>query len=347
MKGITKPVLVLKIGTSSITLADGSLDEPVIVNLVRQISSLHESYHIILVSSGAVGVGKKFIKGYQGKIRERKAAAAIGNPLLVNKYQGFFSPYKIPIAQNLCERQHFSDRKKFLQLRETIHTLWKEGVIPIANENDVVSDLELKFSDNDELATLLAVGLEAEVLLLGTSVAGLEDTDGKLVRELTEIDASIFSLARKETSQAGLGGMISKLTFARMATRMGIKVVIFGTREENGVKEALMGKTGTVCLPTETQISSRRKWLASSSLVHGRIIVDTGAYKALQQRKSLLAVGVKQVQNDFLTGEVIELVVEGQEPFAVAQSSISSEVLKTRIGSHNLTVAHADDIVLI
>lgn len=347
MKGITKPVLVLKIGTSSITLDDGTLDEPVIVHLVRQIAQLHQHYHIILVSSGAVGVGKTFIHNYSGKIGERKAAAAIGNPILINKYQGFFSPYKIPIAQSLCERQHFSDRKKFLQLRETIHLLWREGIIPIANENDVVSDLELKFSDNDELATLLAVGLDAEVLLLGTSVLGLEDPEGNLVKELKEIDASVFGWARKETSKAGLGGMISKLTFARMATRMGIKVVIFGTREEDGIKSAINGTTGTVCLPSQKQLSSRKKWLASGSLVHGRITVDPGAFEALKKGKSLLAVGVQQVKNDFEAGEVIELVAGEEIPFAVAQSSISSEELRARVGERNLTVAHADDIVLI
>src|SRR5688500_9674331 len=115
----SKPVLVLKIGTSSITTAHGNLHEPVLKSIAKQISTLHNKYSVVIVSSGAVGTGKKFIKGYTGKINERKAAAAIGNPILINKYTQAFAEYRIPIAQSLCERGHFSDREKFLQLKAT------------------------------------------------------------------------------------------------------------------------------------------------------------------------------------------------------------------------------------
>src|SRR3954465_2391513 len=134
-----KPILVFKIGTSSITDEKGNLDETVVKSVAKQLAALHRDFHIVLVSSGAVGTGKKYIKDYSGKIEERKAAAAIGNPILIHKYSEVFKKYKIAIAQSLCERGHFSDREKFLQLRATYRELWSNGVIPIANENDVVS----------------------------------------------------------------------------------------------------------------------------------------------------------------------------------------------------------------
>ena len=227
-----KPILVFKIGTSSITNEQGNLDELVVQSVAKQLAALHKEYHIVMVSSGAVGTGKKFIRNYTGKIEERKAAAAIGNPILIYKYSEAFAKYKIPIAQSLCERGHFSDREKFLQLRATYEELWKNGIIPIANENDVVSSRELKFSDNDELATLLAVGFGAQLLLIGTSVDGVLDNDGKVIRRIEKFDDKILGLATKEKSAAGLGGMISKLTFSHMATNLGIKVIIFPAREK-------------------------------------------------------------------------------------------------------------------
>ncbi|MEZ4847359.1 MAG: glutamate 5-kinase [Bacteroidia bacterium] len=342
-----KPILILKIGTASITLKNGSLDEPVMVEVARQIAQLHPQYRIVIVSSGAVGTGRRFLPGFSGSITDRKAAAAIGNPILINKYGQFLAPYGISIAQSLCERQHFSNRNQFLQLRDTFETLWDNEIIPIANENDVVSNLELKFSDNDELATLLAVGFGAELLLLGTSVPGVLDREGKVVPEISHIDGTILGLADRSKSSSGLGGMISKLTFARLATQMGIKVVIFGLKSSDNILKAVREETGTICLPQESSLSTRNKWLASSSLVSGRVVVDEGAYKALLKRKSLLAVGVIDIPGGFSSGEVIEITYENEVPFAVARARISSEELKKKRNTHNLEVAHADDIVLI
>ncbi len=126
--------------------------------LAKEIAGLSTSYHIVLVSSGAVGSGKIFIKNYKGSLIERKAAAAIGNPILIQLYHKYFSKYGITVAQALCERHHFSNRAQFLQLKETFFEFWNNNILPVVNENDLVSNVELKFSDNDELATLLAAG---------------------------------------------------------------------------------------------------------------------------------------------------------------------------------------------
>jgi glutamate 5-kinase len=343
-----KPLLVLKVGTASLTDENGRLNEVVMVELARQVAQIHLEYNIILVSSGAVGAGKKYLKNYTGSMMERKAAASIGNPLLLNKYALFFAPYGIVIAQSLCERHHFSDRKKFLQLKETFTELWANDVIPIANENDVVSDLELKFSDNDELATLIAVGFSASVLLFGTNVPGVYDQNNEVISRIESIDESILSLARKNKSSLGLGGMVSKLTFARLATKMGIKVVIFRAGTPGELLRALQEETGTVFIPQQaSSLPERRKWLASGSLVSGSVQIDKGASEALKNRKSLLVVGVKSIIQEFDKGEIFEILDENHVALAVAKANYSSKKVAENLGAQNFIVAHADDIVLL
>ncbi|HRR07479.1 MAG TPA: glutamate 5-kinase [Rhodothermales bacterium] len=340
-----KPILVFKVGTSSLTHSDGRINEVLIRDFARQLAGLQKRYHIVMVSSGAVGAGKKYLRRYSGQMSERKAAAAVGNPLLISMYFEAFRPYDIGIAQSLCERRHFSDRKQFLQLKQTYKELWANGIIPIANENDVVSDYELKFSDNDELATLIAVGFGAELLLIGTSVPGVLDANGQVVREIATFTDEVLGLAHTETSAGGLGGMISKLTFARLATGLGVKVIIFQANQENSLLMAEQQKVGTVCPARDTTTNARRKWLASGCLLGGRIKVDKGAQKALMERKSLLAVGIEKVVQPFNRGEVIEIMGHtGRTPFAVGRVKVSSgELVKTK----NLEVAHADEIVLL
>src|SRR5690606_4318840 len=339
-----KPVLVIKFGSAAITTKEGDVDERIVLEIARQVAQLQSKYNIVLVSSGAVAAGKKYLKNYDGSLSARKAAAAIGNPLLVRTYSTYFKPFNIALAQSLCERQHFANRAQFLQLKDTYQELWKNNIIPIANENDVVSNKELKFSDNDELATLIAVGFGAEQLLLCTSVPGVLDEKGEVIAEIKQIDKSTLSLARKEKSATGLGGMISKLNFARLATQMGIKVVIFSMQTENGILKALKGETGTACLAQKKKVSSRQKWLASGSLITGLVEIDKGAMDALKRRKSLLAVGIAQVVEGFEVGEVFHIADEDGIIQAVAKSKIDSTLLKDGNKTKNVEIAHADDI---
>lgn len=341
---MSKPKLVIKFGSSSITHSNGEVNEQTLEKIASQVAQLQSNYHIVLVSSGAVAAGKSVFKNYKGSLSERKAAAAVGNPILIAKYNHYFQKYGISIAQSLCERHHFSQRGQFLQLKETYQELWKNGVIPIANENDVVSNVELKFSDNDELATLIATGFGASKLLISTSVGGLLDGDGNIIRHVKEIDSEVLSVVSTDKSSSGLGGMISKLTFTRMATRLGIKVVIFGLDQGEGIVDALNEKIGTVFEAQEATLNSRQKWLATGSLIRGKAVLDKGAVKAISQRKSLLSVGVIEFLGDFEKGEVIELLDSNKTPVAIARARCSkSELIAS---SSSLEVAHADDIVL-
>jgi len=340
---MAKPIVVIKFGSSTITKSNGEVNDQVLEKIAYQVSQLHAQFDIVLVSSGAVAAGKSYLKKYKGQIQERKAAAAIGNPILIAKYNQYFQQYGISIAQSLCERHHFSQREQFLQLKETYQELWKSGVIPIANENDVVSNLELKFSDNDELATLIATGFGATKLLISTSVGGLLDEKGNVIRHIEEIDDTILKVVNTDKSSTGLGGMVSKLTFTKLATKLGIKVVIFGLDHGNGILDAIEEKIGSVFEPQEASLSARQKWLATGSLIAGKAVLDKGAEKAIRQRKSLLSVGVKEFIGDFSKGEVIELLDLEKNLIAIARTSNAKVDILLNAGE----VAHADDIVLV
>lgn len=341
-----KPVLVIKFGSAAVT-SEGEIDERVILEIARQVSVLQLSYNVVIVSSGAVAAGKKFIPRYKGTLAERKAAAAIGNPLLIRKYARYFRPFDIALAQSLCERHHFSNRNQFLQLKSTYETLWRNNIIPIANENDVVSNKELKFSDNDELATLIAVGFGAEKLLLCTTVGGVLDKDNTIIPLISNIDSSVLALARRDRSSVGLGGMTSKLNFARLATQLGIEVVIFNMDGEQNIVEAAKGMIGTRCLAQKTSMSARKKWLASGSLIKGTIRVDKGAIEAIKNRKSLLAVGMTQIEAHFEVGEVFHIADRDGQIVAIGKSKVDSALLEEKKQAKNIEIAHADDIVLL
>src|SRR5215210_222274 len=244
-----KPVLVIKLGTAVITNINGEIDETIIKKLAEEISTLNQTNNVVLVSSGAVGAGKPFIKNFKGTLIERKAAAAIGNPILIHLYHKYFSGFGITVAQALCERHHFSNRSQFLQLKQTFTEFWNNDILPVVNENDLVSNVELKFSDNDELSTLIAIGFDADTLIICTSVGGLLDREKQIIPAVDKIDNEILGFVNSEKSSLGLGGMVSKLTFTRLATSLGIKVVMSGLSGETPLLGALSGSHGTTFKP--------------------------------------------------------------------------------------------------
>ena len=338
-----KPILIIKVGSSVITDNGGNLNINILGNIVSQASQLLKQYRVILVSSGAVSSGKKWLKKYTKHLSKRKAAAAIGNPLLMNQYSVHFLTYGYQVAQALLERQHFASRVQFLQLKETIFELWENDIIPIVNENDVVSNYELQFSDNDELATLIAVSFNAKVLLFCTSAGGYKDGDGNVIPLVEDID-DVIRFLRDDKSAHGTGGMSSKLTFTKLATALGIKVVYCGMQSEQSFADALKGKGGTTFKAKSSTLNERQKWLASGSITIGSIEVDEGAYKALQQLKSLLLVGVTKINGTFSAGEVVQLTIPNGSIIGVAKMRFSASELTTK--RKNMMVAHADNIVI-
>ena len=340
---MAKPVFVIKVGSSVLTDAAGDLNLQVVQNIVSQIAALTKAHNVLLVSSGAVSSGKAFLKKYDRSLTQKKAAAAIGNPLLIKEYAAHFLQYGLQVAQALLERHHFAERSQFLQLKETLSELWANNVVPVINENDVVSNFELKFSDNDELATLLAIAFNASALLFCTTAGGYRDEENKVIPVVQEID-NVLSYLRKEKSVHGTGGMASKLTFTKLATSLGIKTIYCGVDNSASFSKALKGEMGTTFAPKHSTLSDRQKWLASGSITIGSVQIDEGAYEALLQRKSLLLVGVVCVERSFLAGEVVQLTLIDKGIIGVAKMRYKAEELSTR--RKDVMVAHADDIVL-
>ncbi|MEO8765254.1 MAG: glutamate 5-kinase [Ginsengibacter sp.] len=341
-----RPVLVVKLGTTVITNEDGIIDYRIIKKVVKGIAELVKTYRVVLVSSGAVGSGKSFIKNYKGTLIERKVAAAVGNPILIQLYHKHFLKYGITVAQALCERHHFSNRSQFLQLKETFLEFWNNDILPVVNENDLVSNIELKFSDNDELATLIAIGFDADTLIICTSAGGFLDAHKKLIRSVDKIDDTNLSYVTAEKSHLGLGGMLSKLTFTRLAMSLGIRVVICGLSGQKSFSLALAGKKGTTFNPQKSNLKARQKWLASGSITIGGIRVDKGAEKALHSRKSLLTVGIRKVEGSFSAGEVVQLINEEENIIGVAKVKLSAADIAGQISHKNIIAAHADNIVI-
>jgi glutamate 5-kinase len=341
-----KPVVVIKLGTAVITDGEGVIDHSIIKKVAAEVAALSKKYRVVLVSSGAVGSGKAFITNYKGTLTERKAAAAVGNPILIQLYQKHFSQYHIPVAQALCERHHFSNRSQFLQLKETFATFWQNHILPVVNENDLVSNIELKFSDNDELATLIAIGFDAELLLICTSVGGFMNKEKKIIPQVNKVDNTILGYVDASKSSLGLGGMTSKLTFTRLAASLGIQVIICGLKGKTPFADALAGSNGTTFAPQSSNLKARQKWLASGSITLGSISVDKGAAKALLQRKSLLTVGIAKVQGRFAAGEVVQIMDEEQNIIGVAKVKMDMTGIQDNLRQKNVQAAHADDIVM-
>jgi glutamate 5-kinase len=342
---LKKDLIVIKFGTASITQSTGEPDTQILADIARQVATLSQTYRIVLVSSGAVGAGKKYIKNYEGTINQKKAAAAIGNPLLLKLYDEAFEPYGIRVAQSLLERQHFSNRTQFLQLKATYEELWENNIIPIANENDVVSNRELKFSDNDELATLIAAGFGAHKLLLCTSSGGLLDNNNMLVSSVSEVNDAVMSLVKKSKSALGSGGMSSKLTFTKLATKMGISVTIFGLKVADGILKSLENNAGTTFDAQKIEIDARKRWIASAGLSVAKVLIDEGASNAVLSRKSLLSIGVKSIQGDFQKGELIEIINQQEDILGMGIAKFSR--VEVEAANESLVLIHADDLVLL
>ena len=344
---MVRKVLVIKLGTAVITNKEGTIDSNIVRKLAGEVALLREAYNIIIVSSGAVGSGKKFLNNYKGSLSERKAAAAVGNPLLIQLYHQHFKKHGITVAQALCERVHFSNRPQFLQLKQTFATFWENDIIPVVNENDLVSNVEIKFSDNDELATLLAIGFDSPALILCTSTGGLLDHGNNIIPKIEKLDASVLKYVTTRKSTSGLGGMLSKLTFTRLANSLGIDVIICGLKGENPLNAALLGNNGSYFYGRGSNLRARQKWLASGSITLGTIHIDKGAARALAARKSLLTVGITEAAGKFSAGEVIQVMDEEENILGVAKTRIGAQEIMKRLKEKNVVDAHADDIVLL
>jgi len=334
--------VLVKVGSAVLTGEDG-LDLNIIEQLVGDIAALRErGCQVVLVSSGAIASGKHRM-GIEGKLKsipQKQAAAAIGQGRLMRVYSNAFGKHGLFVGQVLLTTSDITDRKRFLNIRNTLFTLMDWGVITIINENDTVAVDEIKFGDNDHLAAMVANIVEAHLVINLTSTEGLYDrnpTDSrkaKLIPLVTEITPEIEGAATEEATPVGMGGMKSKVQAAKKVIASGIPYIIAPGRRVGVLQEIMDGKeTGTLFLPPAEHLNSRKYWIAFTLRSRGRILIDDGAKEALvQDGKSLLPSGVTQVEGDFALGDPVTCVDAAGNAIAKGLVNYSADEIRKIMG---------------
>ena len=323
----TPQTIVIKIGTSSLTQGQtGQLALSTIASLVETLSQLKRLGHrVVLVSSGAVGVGcaRLRIQERPKKIATKQAIAAVGQGRLMRIYDDLFSSLEQPIAQILLTRRELIERSCYVNINNTFQALFELGVIAIVNENDTVAIEELKFGDNDTLSALVASLIEADWLFILTDVDRLYSADPRSnpdARPISLVTATELNQLQVDAgssgSQWGTGGMMTKLTAARIATGSGVRTVITHGQDPQNILKILAGENlGTQFEPQLRPENARKRWIAYGLLPLGTLYLDNGAIKALcKGGKSLLPAGITQVEGDFVATDAVRICdVQGTE----------------------------------
>ena len=338
--------VVIKVGSAILTDKDG-MNHEVVRNLARDISFLHNSgREVILVTSGAVAAGKKkisFVPHGEVNMREKQAFAAIGQSCLMQTYEEAFSHHHKNIAQILLTHSDLADRDRYLNVRNTIMTLFRFGVIPVINENDTVSVEELRFGDNDTLAALVTNLIEADMFICLTDVLGLyngnpqTDPDARPIYTIAEITPEIEGLASGMKSDAGTGGMQSKIRAAKMVAARGGSSFIGPGRAENIIQSLFGGEMiGTFFLPRKEKMQSRKHWISYVLKPKGTLILDDGACRAIsEQGRSLLPSGIRSVTGDFGVGDSVRCVDKNNTTIAVGLINYNAQDVVKIQGNHS------------
>lgn len=299
--------IVLKIGSRSL-VGDGGRYARLAAMLATEAK---RGRSVVLVSSGAVAVGRERL-GFTERpkqVTRLQAAAATGQSALMRAYEEAFSSHGVVVAQILLTHADLADRERYLNARGALDELLALGVVPVVNENDTVSIDELKFGDNDQLAAMVATLIGADLLVLLTDVEGLLDPQGARASVVTDM-AEAMSWVKPPTDDVGLGGMASKMESARRATLHGVPVIIGDARDEGLLAKVLAGDdVGTLFVPPENRLTSKKHWIAFTLKPRGTILVDRGAARVILGGKaSLLPSGVVGVRGDFDAGDAVRIV---------------------------------------
>lgn len=310
---------VIKIGTNVITNEEGALNLNLMRKLIAQIAKIRDKgKDILIITSGAIGAGMQelHLKARPRDVIARQVCAAIGQSILMTSYQSLFNKHNIKVAQILLTYNDFSNRKTYLNLRNSLNNLLKLGVVPIINENDPISINEIgpSFGDNDMLSSMVASEIEADLLIILTNVEGLfdrnpKDRKAKLLREVFEIDKNIEKISGK-ASHLGLGGMQTKVKAAKMAMQSGAYVIIANGKANNVLLNIIDNKeVGTIFYPKQ-KLSNKKRWIMQSKS-NGKICIDKGAKESLLNGKNLLPAGVTNVEGQFNLGDIVDIICEG------------------------------------
>jgi glutamate 5-kinase len=335
--------IVAKFGTGLLTHGGERLDADVMAELARQVATLHQQgVEVVVVTSGAIAAGRERLNLSAARVAGRKdmpfrqVLASVGQSHLMQTYDQLFRAHEIVIAQTLLTRRDLADRVGYLNTRNTLLALLELRALPIVNENDVVAVEEIAdsaFGDNDNLSALVANLLDADLLALLTDTGGLHtadprrDPDAQLIPRVERITPEIERLAGDTETGHGVGGMITKLQAAKLATSGGADVIIADGREPGALERLARGEAlGTLFPATGDRVESRKRWMLAGLSARGKIVVDAGAAKALtSQGKSLLPAGVREVAGPFERGDAVSIYDEQGGRIAIGITNYGHE----------------------
>ena len=329
--------IVVKVGTSTLTNENGHLDIEKIRKIVLELSNLQDKgYDVILVSSGAVGAGMGLlnINEKPKTLAEKQMLSAVGQVSLMQIYQTLFKEHNKIVGQLLLTKEEFSNRKRYLNMRNVCNAFLKRKIIPIINENDAIvsNALKIKVGDNDTMSALVSGLIDADLLIILSDIDGLYNKnpkkyeDANLIHIVGDINEDIKNMAGAEGSKFGTGGMITKIIAAEMVTKIGTSLVIASGDEPKNITRIVEKENiGTLFVKKNKKISLRKYWLAYGPSKEGALTIDNGAKTALKNRKSLLSVGIKSVEGTFDKGAIVEIEDLKGKVIATGISNYSSE----------------------
>lgn len=362
--------IVVKVGSSTLTNGTPHLYKPNILELVRQLSTLQENGHrVVLVSSGAVAAGRDHLGHPKLPISlpVKQMLSSVGQGQLMHLYSELFGLYSVRVGQVLVTGDDLQrSRSRYLNSRDTLQTLLDYDIVPIVNENDTVAVEEIKVGDNDNLSAMIASLINADLLLILTDSQGLynkdprQNPDAQLIPFVPQITDEIRRTAGGSITGLGIGGMQTKVQAAELASRSGIETVIAHGKTANVILRVVEGESiGTRFAAAAPRIESRKRWLLADSIA-GQLVVDSGAAKALKKGDaSLLPVGVTDITGDFERGEVVQVVDKDGLALARGQSSYNSDEVRRLCGvksahiadilgySYGDAVVHHDNMILL
>lgn len=341
-----------------LTQDNGLPDMDRIAHLVDQISAIKkQGKEVIVVSSGAVASGRSVltVPDKFDAVATRQLFAAIGQVKLINKYSEFFDKHELVCAQVLVTKEDFRDRLHYLNMKNCFTILFQNNVIPIVNENDVISVTELMFTDNDELAGLIASMLNADALIILSNVNGIYNGDpknpsSKVIEEIGTSVAGFASFITTQKSEFGRGGMMTKSNMAHKVAQLGIAVHIANGKTENVLLKLLKKEVVNTRFVPQKNASNKKRWIAhSENSAKGIVQINEGAKLALSSSKaiSLLPVGVVEVLKDFQKGDVIKLVDENEKLVGLGIAEYGSDKARERVGmKKQKPIVHYDYLFL-
>jgi glutamate 5-kinase len=348
--------IVVKIGSNILTRPDGTLDLTRMSALADQISSLHQSgMEVIIVSSGAVASGRSELPAIHklDSVDQRQLFSAVGQVKLINRYYDLFRDHNIVVGQILTMKENFATRHHYLNQKNCMEVMLRNGVIPIVNENDTVSVTELMFTDNDELSGLIASMMDAQALIILSNIDGIfdgspTDSTSKVIPAITT-DMDISRYIQTGKSSFGRGGMLTKCNIAHKVAEEGIEVIIANGKKDNILFDLIRNADSTVCtrfVPSSQPVSSVKKWIAhSGGFAKGEIHINDCLTAKLNSDKavSILPVGITSVDGDFEKDDIVRIVDCTGNAIGCGKANCSSEAVRSEIGKHGKrAVIHYD-----